>query len=42
MLPRALDPLRKQTFTDWTCELYHDTPEDDFPKKLLGSVLGIS
>jgi len=38
MLPRALDSLRKQTFTDWACELHNDAPEDDFPKKLLDKI----
>jgi len=38
MLPRALDSLRKQTFTDWVCELHNDAPEDDSPEKLLGKI----
>lgn len=35
LLPRALASLRAQTFTDWTCELHNDAPEDDFPRRLV-------
>jgi len=38
LLPRALDSLRKQTFTDWVCELHNDAPEDDSPKRLLDKI----
>jgi len=38
MLPRALDSLRKQTFTDWICELHNNAPEDNSPKKLLDKI----
>lgn len=37
LLPRALASLRAQTFTDWTCELHNDAPEDDSPRRLLES-----
>lgn len=35
LLSRALASLRVQTFTDWTCELHNDAPEDDSPRRLL-------
>jgi|GEM_PF-567316 len=38
LLPRALDSLLKQTFTDWVCELHNDAPEDDGPRKLLETI----
>jgi len=38
LLPRALNSLRNQTFTDWVCELHNDAPEDDFPQVLLGEI----
>jgi len=37
LLPRALASLRAQTFTDWTCELHNDAPEDDSPARLLAA-----
>lgn len=38
LLPRALASLRAQTFTDWTCELHNDAPEDDSPRRLLAEL----
>jgi len=38
LLPRALDSLLKQTFTDWVCELHNDAPEDDGPRRLLEEI----
>lgn len=35
LLARALESLRRQTFTDWICELHNDAPEDDAPIQLL-------
>jgi len=31
-LPRALESLRRQTMTDWVCELHNDAPDDPFPE----------
>jgi glycosyltransferase involved in cell wall biosynthesis len=30
-LPRALESLRRQTLTDWVCELHNDAPDEPFP-----------
>lgn len=38
LLRRALASLRAQTFTDWTCELHNDAPEDDGPGRLVAEV----
>lgn len=35
MLPRAVDSLRRQTFTDWVCELHNDAPGDPAPGQLV-------
>ena len=35
LLPRALQSLIDQTFTDWICELHNDDPNDQFPSKLV-------
>ncbi len=35
LLPRALASLLAQTFTDWTCELHNDAPDDNFPAQLV-------
>jgi glycosyltransferase involved in cell wall biosynthesis len=35
LLPRALDSLRAQTFSDWVCEVHNDDPSDNFPKRLV-------
>jgi glycosyltransferase involved in cell wall biosynthesis len=34
LLPRALQSLLAQTFTDWVCELHNDDPADPIPAKL--------
>jgi glycosyltransferase involved in cell wall biosynthesis len=36
LLPRALRSLRDQTFTDWTCEVHNNDPNDGFPAELVG------
>lgn len=38
LLPRALDSLRAQTFTDWVCDLHNDDPTDDGPGKLVAKI----
>lgn len=38
LLPRALDSLRRQTFSDWVCEVHNGDPEDPSPGILLGKV----
>ena len=35
MLPRAIESLLNQTFTDWECEVHNDDPEDPFPGELV-------
>jgi glycosyltransferase involved in cell wall biosynthesis len=35
LLPRALESLRAQTFTDWTCEVHNDDPTDSFPAEFV-------
>jgi hypothetical protein len=35
LLRRALRSLLAQTFTDWTCEVHNDAPEDDTPRSIL-------
>jgi glycosyltransferase involved in cell wall biosynthesis len=35
LLPRSVESLLKQTFTDWVCELHNDDPGDNFPGKYL-------
>jgi hypothetical protein len=34
LLPRALQGLLTQSFTDWVCELHNDDPADPFPARL--------
>ena len=38
LLERALDSLRRQSFTDWVCEVHNDDPEDDGPSQLLNRI----
>jgi len=38
MLPRAIESLVNQTFTDWQCEVHNDDPEDRFPGQLVGKI----
>jgi glycosyltransferase involved in cell wall biosynthesis len=33
LLPRALQSLQRQTFTDWICEVHNDAPDDPAPGK---------
>lgn len=35
LLARAVASLRAQTFTDWTCELHNDAPDDPAPAALV-------
>ncbi len=35
MLPRAVNSLLNQTFSDWQCEVHNDDPEDPFPEELV-------
>jgi hypothetical protein len=35
LLPRALESLRAQTFTNWKCEVHNDDPKDRFPGQLV-------
>lgn len=35
LLRRALDSLRAQTFTDWSCEVHNDDPADSYPAELV-------
>ena len=35
LLARAVASLRAQTFTDWTCELHNDAPDDPAPGTLV-------
>jgi glycosyltransferase involved in cell wall biosynthesis len=35
LLPRALNSLLNQTFSDWVCELHNDDPTDKFPEELV-------
>ena len=37
LLRRALASLLAQTFTDWTCELHNDAPDDDAPRAILAA-----
>jgi len=38
LLPRALNSLLKQTFSDWVCELHNDDPQDPFPRQLVEKI----
>jgi glycosyltransferase involved in cell wall biosynthesis len=38
MLERAINSLRAQTFTDWTCEIHNDDPTDKFPGRFINSL----
>ncbi|BAY18536.1 glycosyl transferase family protein [Anabaenopsis circularis NIES-21] len=38
LLPRALNSLLNQTFTDWICELHNDDPSDPFPRELVEKI----
>jgi len=35
LLPRAVQSLLNQTFTDWICEVHNDDPADDFPAQYI-------
>lgn len=37
-LPRAIESLLNQTFTDWVCELHNDDPFDPFPQQLVEEI----
>lgn len=37
-LPRALNSLLAQTFTDWICEVHNDDPADRFPQQLVEQI----
>ena len=38
LLRRALASLLSQTYTDWTCELHNDAPDDERPRALLAEL----
>ena len=38
LLPRALDSLRAQTFTDWICEVHNDDPADPAPGRIVSEM----
>lgn len=38
LLPRAVNSLMNQTFTNWVCEVHNDCPEDDFPAAFVKSL----
>lgn len=38
LLPRALESLLAQTFTDWVCEVHNDDPNDDEPRRIVSSI----
>ncbi len=38
LLPRAVNSLTSQTFTDWVCELHNDAPENDYPEQYIASL----
>ncbi len=38
LLPRAVESLLAQTFTDWICEVHNDCPEDLFPAEFIASL----
>jgi glycosyltransferase involved in cell wall biosynthesis len=38
LLPRAVKSLLGQTFTNWTCEVHNDCPEDPFPAEFITSL----
>jgi glycosyltransferase involved in cell wall biosynthesis len=35
LLPRALNSLLAQTYTNWICEVHNDDPSDPFPERLV-------
>lgn len=38
LLPRAVQHLVHQTFTDWTCEVHNDSPGNAFPSEYIKSL----
>lgn len=38
LLPRAVESLRRQTLTDWVCEVHNDDPADGFPSQYIASL----
>ena len=38
LLPRAVESLLRQTFTDWVCEIQNGDPADPFPARLLAEL----
>lgn len=38
LIPRSIQSLLNQTFTDWVCEVHNDCPENDFPEKYIASL----
>jgi glycosyltransferase involved in cell wall biosynthesis len=38
LLPRGIESLLKQTFSDWVCEVHNDCPEDLFPGKYIANL----
>jgi hypothetical protein len=38
LLPRAVESLRQQTFTNWVCEIQNGDPTDEFPGRLIAEL----
>jgi glycosyltransferase involved in cell wall biosynthesis len=38
LLPRAVDSLLRQTFSDWICEVHNDDPQDPSPGELIAKI----
>lgn len=38
LLPRALESLRNQTFTDWRCVVHNDAPDDPEPGRIVAAL----
>lgn len=37
-LPRSIESLLKQTFTNWVCEVHNDEPGNNFPSKYIAAL----
>lgn len=38
LLPRAVNSLLNQTFTEWVCEVHNDAPDNAFPSQFIASL----
>lgn len=38
LLPRAVQSLLNQRFSDWVCEVHNDCPDDNFPENYISSL----